>query len=94
MPSISTRSVRRMDSDETPTTPSAMGNVMQALNQAAIRRKNTGDDELYYEEQRIREQKEEQRRQARIREKTPGRRTAKVRPGDIDGMFEQWVCLS
>lgn len=81
----------------TPTSPSTPGSetemspthmaAIQAFQRAGRMRNMTLEDEEY-EKQKEREIAIQKDRQRRIKEKAPGRKVGKHRPGDIDGMSQ------
>ncbi|VDB99571.1 unnamed protein product [Peniophora sp. CBMAI 1063] len=79
--------VGTVSSDGDGESPASLGNVLSAF--AGASRKKTLDDEEW-ERMRQEELEAEQRRQKRIRDKVPGRRTnGRAKAGDIDAILDE-----
>lgn len=77
--------VGTVSSDGDGESPASLGNVLSAF--ATAGRKKTLDNDEEWDRMRQEELEAERRRQQRIRDKVPGRRTnGRAKAGDIDGM--------
>ena len=81
------RQPQRQQSEDDATSP-ALSTVLSAFQSAGTRRRamTNGSDDMEYQRMRDEEKAAEMARQQQYQKRMASRRTAKPRPGDIDGM--------